>query len=486
MKAMKIDRNIMLVVLFIGFLNFSFGQDKKLKLTVYAPKTSNLNVKVTSPVEGYYFGGNTNDFTLGEQTHKGEYSMSVGPGQQIIHVENDYQDAKLIVMEGDNITITFQGNDSLLVSGNNAEGQLLYNHLTKDDTRSRFQELDVYSTVAERLQMIDRMQKKDEQEIIGLLKSKKITPDFADLFKIESKMYYKLLWSTDLFFTCRPLVYGEDPATAKISPQFVEAWKKLYADMTVDWAKSPFYPLLMSRYSSLLSIGKPESNDPSKPYALSQIEKLKTVLKGKALEYGWANSITEGLGRNENEKVWLTNFEDFKTYFSGSPLIPILNPMIKKVEDYQAKLLIDTPGVIFLENTEKYSSLKALFKDIKGKFYYVDLWATWCNPCRAELQFSIKLHDEIEKIGYTPLYLSIDNEKANAAWKEMVKGYPLKGLNVRAGESLQKEINQEVPKFTGIPRYLIVNDQGEIVNWDAKRPSDGIELIKQLSSYRKL
>ena len=68
----------------------------------------------------------------------------------------------------------------------------------------------------------------------------------------------------------------------------------------------------------------------------------------------------------------------------------------------------------------------------------------------------------------------------------MVKGYPLKGLNVRAGESLQKEINHEVPKFTGIPRYLIVNDQGEIVNWDAKRPSDGIELIKQLSSYRKL
>ncbi|MFD2556798.1 TlpA family protein disulfide reductase [Sphingobacterium tabacisoli] len=481
---MKTYRYILLGALAIGSISKSFSQKGYLELTVHAPNTKNSLVTVTAPIQGYYFEGNKRNFHLDTLSFKRTQQIPLD-GLSIISISNDYREAKLIVRPGQHAEVSFLANGDLSIQGDNAQGQHLYNQITADNTRSRFEELDVSPTVAGRLLKLDSMQQLDHHAITSLANKGQIDPDFTKKLKSESEMYYRLLWSTDLFFTCRSLVYGEDPNTSKVNPEFVTAWKAMYKDIDDTWASSPFFTLLMSRYSSLLSIGNAYERENSKPWALTELEKLKPLLKDRLLEYTWANFIVLGLSNNENERVWLTNFDEFKQRFPNSPIISVLTPALKQVEDYHAKLLIDTPGVIFMDNTAQYTSLKDLMKGIKGKFYYVDLWATWCGPCKAELQHSIKLHDELEKIGFTPLYLSLDNEKANEKWKEMVKGFPLKGLNMRTGEALHKGINQEVPKFTGIPRYLIVDKNGDIVNWDALRPSDGSALIKQLQSYLK-
>jgi len=481
---MQAFKHLLSGALIIGSISASFAQKGHMTLTVHAPNSKNPMVTVTTPVEGYYFDGNNRHFNLDSSSF---YSTQQIPldGTSIISVHNDYREAKLIVRPGQRAEISFLENGELAIKGENADGQYLYNRITADNTRSRFEELDGSPTVSGRLLKLDSMRQVDNNAILTLVNKGNIDPDFTKVLKSESEMYYRLLWSTDLFFTCRPLVYGEDQSSSKVAPEFVTAWKKMYSDVDEDWARSPFFTRLMSRYSSLLSIGHPREQNNNTPWALTELEKLKPLLKGKLLECAWANFIILGLRNNENEAIWLTNFEEFKQQFPNSKITPILAPALKSVEDYHAKLLIDTPGVIFLENVDYYTSLKELMKGIKGKFYYVDLWATWCGPCKAELQYSIKLHDELEKVGFTPLYLSLDNEKADTKWKEMVKGFPLKGLNMRTGEALHKGINQEVPKFTGIPRYLIVNDKGDIVNWDALRPSDGTALIQQLKSYLK-
>lgn len=467
----------------MAFVNLLSAQSKLFHLTVSAPESKNTKVTVTSPVNDYYFEGNVSSFDLDAQDHQADTTWAIA-GQQVICVRNDYREAKLIVNPGDRIAVEFVGRGGLAITGSSAEGQMLYNRLAEDDTRSRFEELDTAPTVEKRLQLIDSLQQVDLHEIDALKKEGKITTAFADRMKQEAAMYYKLLWSTDLFFTCRPLIFGPEEDAKKIDPSFTDAWRELYDDISTDWLASPFFPALLSRYASLLSIGDSSRNDRSQPYALKQMAQLKPHLQDELLEYAWAATILQGLGNNENEKVWITNFEEFKDAFPQSQLTAFLAPEIKKVEQYHAKLSQETAGVEWFDKAASYEGLAGLLQQLKGKYYYVDLWATWCGPCKAELQHSIALHDQLEEIGFTPLYLSIDVDGAAEKWEEMVKGYPLKGLNVRANESLRKTLGDDVPQFTGIPRYLIVDDKGEVVNWDAKRPSDGTDLIEQLRSYR--
>ncbi len=133
------------------------------------------------------------------------------------------------------------------------------------------------------------------------------------------------------------------------------------------------------------------------------------------------------------------------------------------------------------KQTEK-NSLYPVLSDLKGmpvnleqfigKVVYIDFWASWCGPCRQQFPFSKKLHSsltkkQLEKIVF--LYVSID--ESETAWKNAVEQFSLPGIHTisRGGWT------SEVCKFfqiTSIPRYMILNKKGKIVEQDAKRPSD--------------
>ncbi|MCU4166034.1 TlpA family protein disulfide reductase [Carboxylicivirga caseinilyticus] len=77
------------------------------------------------------------------------------------------------------------------------------------------------------------------------------------------------------------------------------------------------------------------------------------------------------------------------------------------------------------------------------------------------------------------LYISIDRDIYDIRWKDMIKYYNLAGNHIRANAKLKADLRAKLGSF-GIPRYLIINKQGSIVNNDAPRPSNMEELEKYL------
>lgn len=113
----------------------------------------------------------------------------------------------------------------------------------------------------------------------------------------------------------------------------------------------------------------------------------------------------------------------------------------------------------------------------KGKFVYIDVWATWCGPCIREIPSLKNLEKEYHKKNIEFVSISTDGarrngnswEAAEKKWRDFVKENQLSGVQLWSG---QDYAFQSAYQISGIPRFILIDPQGNIVEANAPRPSD--------------
>ena len=131
------------------------------------------------------------------------------------------------------------------------------------------------------------------------------------------------------------------------------------------------------------------------------------------------------------------------------------------------------------------SSLRDLMQmsGIKGKYAYIDLWATWCSACIAEFKHIDEINELLAQYNYiVPVYISFDREDDREVWKNGVEKYNLKGYHILSSRSLNEDIGIKVynAKEVGlIPRFILLDADSNVVNNALPRKS-GITELKSI------
>jgi thiol-disulfide isomerase/thioredoxin len=117
-------------------------------------------------------------------------------------------------------------------------------------------------------------------------------------------------------------------------------------------------------------------------------------------------------------------------------------------------------------------------KSLRGKYVYIDIWATWCAPCRAEVPFFKKLVQDYKQKNIHFAGISIDKLTNKSKWRNYVEAHQLMGIQLIGDNDFNSYF---VKKFNvnSIPRFILIDPEGKIISGDAKKPSDP-ELRKQL------
>jgi len=102
-----------------------------------------------------------------------------------------------------------------------------------------------------------------------------------------------------------------------------------------------------------------------------------------------------------------------------------------------------------------------------GRLVYVDVWATWCGPCKAQIPSLQSLEHDYS--GKDIVFLSVSVDRVKEDWLEMVKDKKLGGVQLWADGWSQ--ITKYYAIF-GIPRFMLFSADGKVISNDAPRPSD--------------
>jgi len=206
--------------------------------------------------------------------------------------------------------------------------------------------------------------------------------------------------------------------------------------------------------------------DTTKDQSISRQHMLDEVLKeGYVYEYFSHENIDFLLNTNKDSA---TIGEGYRMYMARARNRTFRDGIATAFKNYRALMKnAPAPNFVYRDINGKTVSLRQL----QGSYVYIDVWATWCGPCKMEIPHLTKLEEEYAGKKIRFVSLSVDKQKDKGAWEKYVRQNQLKGVQLMADKDFQSDF---VKKFniTYIPRFILIDPAGRIVDANAMRPSD--------------
>lgn len=189
------------------------------------------------------------------------------------------------------------------------------------------------------------------------------------------------------------------------------------------------------------------------------------------LLFSYTNST---IARSSNAEAMYKLFKEHSTNEAN-------NKIIDEKYNKLSALNVGKPSPKFT-NYKNHNGGTTSLDDLKGKYLYIDVWATWCGPCIRQIPALKKLEEQYHDKNIEFVSISIDKASDFEKWKKMVDDKDLKGVQLFADNDWNSQFVKDYG-IQGIPRFILLDPEGNIVNANAPRPTDPalINLFNELN-----
>ena len=256
----------------------------------------------------------------------------------------------------------------------------------------------------------------------------------------------------------------------KVSENFPKIKEEVSLNEANDYLGNPYYLKIVNK---ILDEKAKENNKEGEDYYLTYLETIQTevtdtLVKNELLfkrvksDITYAENLKEyydkfiGYTTNKNHEDEITkDYNQLKTVAKGKPA-PKFNDFI----NYNG-------GTTSLDDLLGH-----------GKYLYIDVWATWCAFCKREIPLLKRLEQEYHGKNIEFVSINVDTEDKLDKWKETIVTREMTGVQLFSGQShLRLPWAQEF-LIKGLPKFILIDPDGNIVNSNAPFPSQGEKLIK--------
>ncbi len=315
---------------------------------------------------------------------------------------------------------------------------------------------------------LDPSQKKTKEDFLQLLDNEYVAvkPLLKKIKNKQQRNYYSLLNDAECKeIKCR--ILSNDLYEKKLNPKDDAEYKALLEDVDINDEISRISGLSLTKLLSMMNQSVDFKSDMG-PYCTELMQLTDKLVTNPALRRQLVNTV----GYNyftfgDDSGDYHAFYENYKK-FAGSENADIPKKYESKITAWdKTHSGVPAPDITLDLADGKQVQLKDV---AKGKFTYIDVWATWCGPCKKEIPFMAQMVEKF-KDNDKVQFISISIDEDVKAWKTMIENdkpaWPQYNIHKETAKQFMTDWG-----ITGIPRFIMIDKNGNIFAADATRPSE--------------
>jgi thiol-disulfide isomerase/thioredoxin len=317
--------------------------------------------------------------------------------------------------------------------------------------------------------LYDRVEKMIEQFVN---ENKDCSEVFLRFVRFENK-YFRIKNSVNFPAKLSKTYHPFTPEELSVMSQVLEDSK------TIEAVYSFNYRFVLHAYMDYLRIADPEKYlGDGREYLMNEIRLCNYVVHPLLKQYLAAVNLFELFYFNRKNEDYLKLVKQYAGDFA-----PVILDECKtfkpKVEAGQAAA--DFPDLSGEDTSGKLMKLS----NLKGKWVFIDFWATWCGPCLNQIPYLLELEKRCTDLPVVFIGVSVDKPGDKEKWKKAVQAESLHGYQMLCSE---KEMAYSQFAISGIPHFAILDPAGKLVMNGVPFPTTGVpeRLLKDSTAGKQL